>query len=194
VRDLVGDWRALRLRPGLIGRASVSLRGVPDTPLVTRSPVGGQRAAKVDQLRWEAPSYRRPGERWAYSVQVVDAPGRVLFAAEADDTSVTLPRDLAWSRGQCYVWTVAAVGDDGQRADGMSEFCIVAQDVEARVDVVEDAVARAHRQLPGAGPLAEDVLLALVLDQTELRNDADRQWRSLASARPAFAAWSAVGR
>jgi hypothetical protein len=189
VRDLVGDWGALRLRPGLVGRASVSLRGAPDTSLAIRAPLGGQRAAQIDTLRWEVP-YGRRTDHWRYSVAVIDMQGRAVFSADTADTVLPLPRNIAWSRGQTYVWTVAATSDDGLRTDGSAEFRVVSQDVEESVDAVAAAAVEAHRRLAVAALLAEDVLYALLLDQSGLRQDADHQWHSLALARPAFAAWS----
>ena len=194
VRDRAGFAQTtLQLQPGMVGRASVSLRGVPDTPLATRSPVGGQRTDAIDVLRWEAPFGKRR-EHWSYAVAVIDAQGRPVFSATAADTFLGLPHDLVWRRGQSYVWTVAAVSDEGRRADGSAEFHIVSQDLEDRIGAVAAATAEAHRRLTDAGSLAEDVLFAVMLDQAGLRNDADRQWHSLALARPVFAAWSTLAR
>ncbi len=192
-RDLVGNWRTLQLQPGMVGRASVSLRGAADAPLVTRSPVGGQRSRALDVLRWNAP-YGRWRDRWSYTVAVIDVQGRPVYSATATTSVVPLPRTIAWLRGRSYVWTVAAVSDDGRRAEGSAEFHIVDQDVEDFIDAAQDAAAMARRKLPPGSLVAEDVLLALVLDQAGLRNEADRQWRSLVTARPAFAAWGSLAR
>lgn len=190
VRDLVGDWPALRLRPGLVGRASISLRGVPDLPLAPRSPLGVQRAAALEQLRWDAP-YAGAGEHWRYAVSVIDAQGRTVYAANVGETFAILPAELAWSRGQAYVWSVSALGDSGRRVDALAEFRILSQDQEQDLDAAAAAAVQAHQRLPDGGSLAEDVLYALWLEQAGLREDADRQWQRLALARPGTNAWGA---
>ncbi len=193
VRDLLGEWRTLRLQPGPVGRASVALRGADESTLATRVPVGGQCAASLEFLRWDAPR-TPPFDHWTYTVRLVDEQGREVLAAQTVEPLLALPRDLDWHRGAAYVWTVDAASEGGRRAEGAAEFRLVDAAVEARVAAAMAAAAAARDRPPRAVPAAEDVLLALLLDQAGLRNEADRQWRRLAGASAAFAAWGALAR
>lgn len=193
VRDLVGDWRAVRLRPGLVGRASVSLRGPGPTRLEPRAPVGAQRAAALDVLRWDAPpapSY----DRWQYSVSVIDEQGREVFSAQTGAAQLPLPHDLAWTRGAVYVWTVEAASEGGRRASGAAEFALIDAADEARIAAAFAAAADARARLPASAVPAEEVLLALLLDQAGLRDEADLQWRRLAQRNSAYASPGALAR
>jgi hypothetical protein len=188
-RDLVGDWRGLQLQPDMVGRASVSLRGWPDTPLQLRAPVGGQRSAAVDTLRW-APPFGAPGAGWTYAVRIIDARGELVLEASTMQSSLALPHATTWQRERSYAWTVTATGADGRRREAAAEFHVVSQETEDWVAAATQAAALARARLSAAAVASEDVLLALALDQAGLRNDADAQWRRVASARPSLAAWS----
>jgi hypothetical protein len=190
-RDLLGDWRTLRLRPGLVGRASVSLRGPLDAPLLLRGPVGAQRPATAAQLRWETP-WPGPPAHWAYRVAVLDEDGQQVLAADAPLTSLAAP--APWQRGRHYLWTVSARTEEGRRVERSAEFVVVGPEVEQRIDALEQAAAAARARWPDAPACAEDVLFALALEQDSLRDEADARWRDLARARPAYAPWGGLGR
>ena len=185
MRDLAGAWRALRIRPGAVGRASVSLRGVPGALFVLRSPVGAQLGNSVDELQWEQPFGLR-SERWDYAVRVIDSQGSIIFSTRTHDTSVPLPRQRPWLREQTYLWTVEAIADDGRHTEAAAEFRIVDPGTEERIRALGRIVEQARSDAPGSSAIAEEVLLAMALEQAGLRNEADPKWRALAQARPAF--------
>jgi hypothetical protein len=186
-RDLLGAWRELRLQPGMVGRASVSLRGAGDAPIVARAPVGAQLAARLGPLRWDPP-YGRRRAGWTYALQVIDAQGRVVLAATTAQTGAPLPADLPWVRESLYAWTISARADDGRRAEASAQFHLVSVVAEERVRALEDAADRADAGAAAGGASTERVLLALVLEQYGLRDEAERQWRRLAPGRPALGA------
>jgi len=187
-RDLIGDWRKVRLHPGMVGRASVALRGDAAEQLAIRTPVGGQRAATLDALQWDAPRGAAP-ERWTYAVSLIDEQGRKRYAGRTAALSLALPRDLAWMRDQAYVWTVDASSEGGRHAGGVAEFRLVGAGIERQVAAAEAAAAVARARAPSHAVPPEEVLFAMLLDQAGLHGEADRQWRRLAQADPAFAPW-----
>lgn len=188
-RDLVGDWRALRLVPGRVGRASVSLRGATDPSLVLRMPTGGRFADAVEDFAWDAPQ-GAAGEGWRYTLAVIGPDGALRYQETTASTALHLPASVTWQSGVSYVWTVEAVSREGRHAQGEAQFRVIAPVLEEVLRAAQGATAEAHRRDPAAAALAEDVLLALRLDQAGLRGDADERWHALAAARPEFAPWS----
>lgn len=186
VRDLAPAWRWLRIKPGLVGRASVALRGAPSGALSVDAPVGAQLDTDLKVLRWRPP-YGRDAANWQYSVRLIDWRGAVLFSTRTRAAWAELPAQLSWEHEQPYLWTVEAVADDGRRAAAASEFRIVDQATQEQVRALARIARQVHDDAAGAAATAEDVLLALALDQAGLRSKADEQWRVVALARPAFA-------
>jgi len=186
VRDLAQAWRGLRIAPGPVGRASVALRGAPGERLELRSPMGAQLDAPLDELRWDQPHGPRP-ESWTYAVRVIDSRGAIVFSTSTRATVAALPEQLPWAREQTYLWTVEASADDGRHAVAAAEFRIVDAATQERIRALRRAVEQARDERHGAGATAEDVLLAMALAQAGLRSEAQRAWRTVALARPAFA-------
>jgi len=192
VRDLAPAWRSLQVKPGLVGRASVALRGGPSTRLALDSPLGAQFDTDLDALRWKPP-YGREAANWEYTVRLIDWRGTVVFSARTRATRAELPAQLAWMRGQPYLWTVEAASEDGRRAAAATEFRIVDQATQERLRTLARIAQELHRDAAD-GTGAEDVLLALALDQAGLRSKADEQWRAVALVRPAFTSLAAARR
>jgi hypothetical protein len=188
-RDLVGEWQSLRLSPGHVGRASISLRGATDPSLVLRAPTGGRFAAGVAQFAWEAPQ-GVAGGGWRYTLVVIGPDGAERYRATTDATVAQPPPGVGWQRGVSYIWSVEAVSREGRHAQGEAEFHVIAPALEQGLHAAQDAAAEARRREPAAAAVAEDVLLALRLDQAGLRGDADERWRRLAAARPELLPWS----
>ena len=186
VRDLDLAWRTLQIRPALLGRASVALRGAPGAGLEVQAPVGAQLDVALDALRWRPP-YGRSGQNWEYAVRLIDAQGAVVFSASTRDTAIALPAHTPWVREQPYLWTVDAVGDDGRRVGAAAEFLVLDRATQERLDVLAQITERARTQQTDAQGTVEEVLLAIALEQAGLRSEADRRWRAVASTRPAFA-------
>lgn len=182
-RDLSGDWSALQRDPTDLGRASVSLRGTPDSAVELLAPIGTVRAAGAERLRWVRP-YSRVADAWSYELRVVDAAGALIF------TTRTRATDAAWpgpgARGCPCLWAVLASTPDGRRAEGSAEFRLLDAPAQQRIEVAQQAARRARAGRPGEGAVAEDVLLGLLLDAQDLRIEARAQWRTLAQRRPSL--------
>jgi hypothetical protein len=185
-RDLAAAWRGLRIRPGLVGRASIALRGLAATQVSLRAPLGGQDGADLRRLEWDRP-YGHPAGAWDYTVRIIDDQGTLLFVARSQERSVALPDSLDFERGRDYLWTVQAQAQDRSGVYGAAEFHRVAADVEAGMRALTQSVVALRRDPAQAESTAEEVLLALALEQAGLRNAAQRQWRALAPLRPALA-------
>ncbi len=191
VRDLAAAWRTVQIRPGLVGRASVALRGSLVEALQVQAPVGPQLEEALNTLRWKPP-YGRDSQNWQYTVRLIDANGSVVFSASTRDTELALPAQLPWLREQPYLWTVKAISDDGRRAEAATEFVLVDRATQERMQLLTQIAHQVQADHSDADGTAEQVLLALALEQAGLRSQADRQWRALAAVRPAFASFAAT--
>ena len=191
VRDLAEAWRTVKIQPGMLGRASVALRGSSAERLQLQAPVGAQLEEALDALRWKPPN-GRGSQNWQYAVRLIDANGAVVFSAFTQDTQIALPAKLPWLREQPYLWTVKATADDGRRAEAATEFRLVDRATQERMEQLGRIAQEAHAQRSDADGAAEQVLFAIALDQVDLRSEADRRWRALATARPAFASLAAT--
>ncbi len=185
-RDLAAAWRGLRIRPGLVGRASIALRGLAATQVTLRAPLGGQDGADLQRLEWDRP-YGHPAGAWDYTVRIIDDQGTLLFQARSQERSVALPASLEFERGRDYLWTVQAQAQGRDGVYGAAEFHRVAADVEAGLQALTQSVIALRRDPAQAESTAEEVLLALALEQAGLHAAAQRQWRALAPLRPALA-------
>lgn len=185
-RDLAAAWRGLRIRPGLVGRASIALRGFAETQVTLRAPLGGQDGAGLERLDWDRP-YGNPAGAWDYTVRVIDDQGSLVFVAQVQERSLRLPADLQFDRGHDYLWTVQAQAPDRRPAYGAAEFHRVAEDAEARVQEMLRGVGALRRDPAQPESTAEEVLLALALEQAGMHAAAQRQWRALQVLRPALA-------
>lgn len=124
-RELFGTWRSVVVPAQEVDRASVSLRGSAANRIELREPVGDLRAADLASLRWSAP--RLPeGDRWHFTVRIIDERGTELWSGETDDTSLDLPDAVLASRAAAppsrLLWTVAGVSRSGRREEGAAEF------------------------------------------------------------------------
>ncbi len=190
-RDLAAAWRGVRIRPGLVGRASIALRGLAANAVTLRTPLGGEDAAALQRLEWDQP-YGHPAGPWGYTVRVIDDQGTLLFLAQSQERSVLVPATLEFERGRDYLWTVEAHAQDHASAYGAAEFHRVAADAEDGMQALWQSVIASRRNPAQPEPVAEEVLLALALEQSGLQNAAQRQWRALATVRPALANWRSL--
>jgi hypothetical protein len=185
-RDLAAAWRNVQIRTGLVGRASIALRGLAATQVRLREPIGGLAGAEPVRLQWDPPYGGHAGP-WDYTVRLIDDQGKLLYEERAGDQSLVLPADLRLERNRDYLWTVQARDAQRRHAYGAAEFHRVAPEVEQRIDGLRQAVLAARRDPAQAESSAEEVLLAVAMDQAGLRNAAQRQLRELLPLRPALA-------
>jgi len=190
-RDLAAAWREVRIRPGLVGRASIALRGLAANAVTLRTPRGGEDGPALQRLEWNQP-YGHPAGPWGYTVRVIDDQGALMFLAQSQERSVSLPATLEFERGRDYLWTVEAHAQDHASAYGAAEFHRVAADAEDGMQALWQSVMALRRDPAQPEPVAEEVLLALALEQSGLQNAAQRQWRALAIVRPALADWRSL--
>jgi len=186
-RALDAVWEQLRIQPGLLGRASVSLRGVEEPFLRLESPLGPQLPEALGVLRWQA--WPDCGPRCAYTVRLLDAAGEERLVQLTDETHFALPARLQWRAGEPCLWSVSATAPDGRSITAHAQFVLVDADTATRIAQLSAALADSP---PGAGhddtaARAEHVLLLLALEHEGLRDAARPRWAHLAQARPAFA-------
>ena len=184
-RDLAGAWRDLRIGPGPLGKASVSMRGAARSRMRLLAPVGLQLAAPR-RLRWQAPLGGDPHD-WQYTVQLVDALGQAVYSDTVRQTFADLPPTLALAPPGSYLWSIEASAPGAGHAHAAAEFQILAPDAQPLLRALQQSVAQARPDPQHARASAEEVLLAIALEQAGLANDAEAQWQMLGQARAAIA-------
>lgn len=180
-RDLAAQWRTVRIAPGAVARASISLRGAGATQVALIEPRGSQRAPGPRRFAWNAP-YGRAGGPWDYALRLSDASGRLLLDVHTAQRSLGVPAQIDWQTGQPYLWSIDAAGADGRRVSGAAEFVVLDPAALADIDTLELSL---RRQAADRDDVAgtDGVLLGLALEASGLHDEAMRQWRSLARER-----------
>jgi hypothetical protein len=169
---LAAAYKDVRLRPGRLAQASISMRGAAtDLQLQLVSPVGTWLLENHPAFRWQPVTGVT-----SFRFQLTDNTGRVLHEAGTSEPAAALPDSIVLQAGQTYAWQVTATLPDGRVADGWTEFGIASADRRERVE--------AARPGPGA-TFGDRVLFALLLDDSGLREVAGAVWDELARERPA---------
>ncbi len=189
-RDLAQAWRALRIAPGALGRASVSMRGAARAPMLLLAPVGPQLANAPTRLRWEAP-YGPQAQAWEYAVRLIDPEGQLILSARTREPSFSLAGQPLLP-GLAYLWTVEATAPDGRRSRAAAEFLILGEAAQRPLRALQAAAMQLRVEPQRVVDSAEEVLLAVALEQAGLRNDAQAQWQAIGALRPAIAAAGAT--
>jgi hypothetical protein len=125
----------------------------------------------------------RPEFRWSddqpglnYHFELSDETGRTLYESETRSTSLKLPAEVTLKEGVTYTWSVGARSMDGRKYSSVADFSIASADVRKQVEALRPAAA---------APISDRVAYAAWLEQAELRDEARKYWRVLASERPA---------
>ena len=162
---------SLRIKPTGMGQGALVMRSSLGAPRIRLLSANGTRVLDTQpELRWQEPL---PGLR--YSVEIADETGRSLYEAQAEGPSFTLPASLQLQDGMAYTWDVAARLPDGRKYASKGEFSIASAELRAQT-----AAARALAQ----ESVSSMVTFAIWLDQMELRDEARKVWRVLATQRP----------
>jgi len=172
-------------------RASSLGKGGKD---VTIKPVGVTQAAYV--MRSGRPTARmkllnlsgtktleaQPEFRWQeleagarYRFELTDDTGKSLYDTETDAAALRLPASVQLRESVGYTWEVSARTPDGRRYVSAGDFSIAPADLRARVESLRPAAKAA---------VSERVAFAAWLEQVELKDEARKYWKALATERP----------
>jgi hypothetical protein len=158
-----------RFAPGAAVQASIVTRG-GDPGRLAMAPKGPQLEASARTIRWRA-----LGDEWRYRVLLIDADGDIVFAADTTQAEATVPSHVELKRGRTYIWTVTGSGPRSARDEASGKFELVDADTDRRYSAALAALPQ---------DASAQVVLALSLEQTGLRQEAAHLWRSLAAASP----------
>jgi hypothetical protein len=160
------NGKPLLLRPGAITQAGIVVRGVA-RPLPALTMTGSATLDPHPVFRWREPE---PGLDYRFVLR--DGGEAILYERTLRDTSVSLPPDIVLKEAQRYRWSVSAKSPSG--TEYAASYRFVYATAQTREDVAN------FRPEPDAPP-AQRVAYALWLEQTGLRDEANRYWQALAA-------------
>jgi hypothetical protein len=126
------------------------------------------------EFAWEDP---RRNVRYRFSL--TDADGGAVYGTETDSRALRLPQSVLLQPGALYRWEVSVRSNGDHLQSVRATFRSASEEVRAQAQVL-----RPDRGASFAGRVA----YAAWLDQMELRDEARRWWRELATERPDAAA------
>ncbi len=175
-RPLPAALQALPVTAARAVQASVTLRGEQASTLAPLGPTGRQLPEAARRLRWTPEEELAGGAAPGYRVRLIDDEGRVAFETVTQVPAAEVPATVALERGRPYVWTVAAFGPYGSGRSIAAEFVVVDEATQRCVEAAGAATG---------GRPADQVLVALALEQFGLAQEAAAAWRRLAALRAA---------
>jgi len=159
--------REIRIRPSSVAQGGLVVRSA-GARLV--SPVASTTLERSPEFSWE--DVRRNVH---YRFSLTDADGAAVYGAETDARTLRLPPSVVLKPGALYRWEVTVRSNGDHLQSVRATFRTATDDVRAQ--------AQALRPESAAG-FPTRVAYAVWLDQMELRDEARRLWRELASERP----------
>lgn len=169
---LGGALRDVSLRTGRLAQASIAMRGEsrPESLPLT-SPVATWLLEMPRVFIWQP----GPGAL-SYRFELTDSHGTLIHVVESlTETRLTLPPALGLEPGRTYAWQVTAHLPTGARLEGWTEFGVAGDSMRA---------SASRAQPPADADFSDRLLYAALLDTWGLREQADGEWRRLASDRP----------
>jgi len=169
---LGGTLRGVSLRTGRLAQASIAMRGEGQPePLRLTSPVATWLLEMPREFSWQP----GPGAL-SYRFELTDSRGTLIHVVESlTETRLTLPPALGLEPGRTYAWQVTAHLPTGARLEGWTEFGVAGDSMRA---------SASRAQPPADAGFSDRLLYAALLDTWGLREQADGEWRRLASDRP----------
>lgn len=180
--------------PQVTGGAQPQKRASPVAKGVTIKPVAVTQAAFV--MRSSRPTARirllslsgtktldtEPEFRWqelepalTYRFELTDDTGKSMHEASVRGNAVKLPASVRLQDGVSYTWEVSTRAADGRRYVSAGDFSIATLQLRTEAGSLR----------PAAGaPVSERVAYAAWLDQAELKDEARKYWKTLATERP----------
>jgi hypothetical protein len=150
---------------GLVMRAAP----VPDR-LQLAAPVGVKVLDTRPVFRWKP-----VGASTKYHLEITDTAGRILFEADASGDSFRLPEKVQLEPGAAYGWELEARLPDNHRYSSRAEFRVA--------DPAERALVAKLRPTADA-PVSQVVAFAALLEQMDMRDEAQQYWKKLSAERP----------
>lgn len=166
-----GSGKGIRIKPAGMAQGAIVMRSFRSSARIRLLNLNGTRSVETQpEFRWQE---LQPGLK--YQFEIADATGRTLHEAQLDATSFRLPANIRLEEGAPYTWEISARLPDGRKYSSSGDFSIASAELRAQADA---------RRPAASAPLSTRVAYAAWLDQTELKDEARKYWRSLAAERP----------
>ncbi len=164
-----------------LARARIRPVGVAQAALVMRytRPVAELKLLTLNDTRIldERPEFRwiPPEPGLQYDFKLSADKGRTIFSSRVQGDSLRLPATIKLKKGIHYVWQLATTLANGQRYSNIGKFSIALPKLQAKVEKLRPA---------GGASVANRVVFAAWLNEMKLRDEARKDWREIAAARP----------
>lgn len=167
IRRAPPKGQEIRIRPASVAQGGMVWRSA-GIRLV--APVATSILETSPEFTWEDTR-----QNVSYRFSLTDANGSAVYAADTNGPVLRLPATLTLAPGALYNWEVSVRSDDDYLQSTRATFRTASETTQAQV--------RALRPKAGAD-FAARVAFAVWLEQRDLRDEARRLWRDLASERP----------
>jgi hypothetical protein len=167
----LGKDSGVTIRPLSVAQGAFVMRsGRPTARIKLLSLSGTKTLEAAPEFRWQE---IEPGAK--YRFELTDDTGKSLYEGEVGGAAFRLPAGVQLREGVSYTWELSARLGDGKRYVSAGDFSVAAGGVRSQ--------ARSLRPAAGA-PVSQRVAYAAWLEQMELRDEARKYWKALATERP----------
>lgn len=161
----------IRIKPVGMAQGAIVMRSFRAGARIRLLSLSGTRTLETQpEFRWQE---AQPGIK--YQFEISDDTGRTLYEAQVAATSLKLPSNVQPKEGTPYTWEVSARLADGRKYSSAGEFSMAPADLRTQANALRPAAT---------APLSSRVAYAAWLDQMELKDEARKYWRVLATERP----------
>ena len=159
----------LQLKPAAMAQASVVMRNTAEKVDHPMSPWGPWVLSPVPAFAWKP-----AGPKASYHFKFKDAQGQVVFELTQGDCTVQVPEHLALAEDAEYTWMLETTLPDGSQTNLSGQLKLVPKAVREQLE----------RARPKAeAPFSERLVYAVLLEQQDLREEAQAWWKALAKER-----------
>ncbi|HZM34705.1 MAG TPA: hypothetical protein VFC18_09425 [Burkholderiales bacterium] len=168
---LARSGRNVAIKPIGVAQAGFVMRSWRNTARVKLlSPSGTLTLEHSPEFRWtEVESALR------YHFELTDDTGEPLYEANVAASSLRLPASLRLREGARYTWQVSTRLSNGRRYVGASDFSVASPELRSEAEALRPVAT---------APVSAQVTFALWLEQMELKDEARKYWKAVASERP----------
>ena len=171
VTSLGTRGKDIRIKPVGMAQGAIVMRSARPAARIRLLSLSGTRTLEIQpEFRWQE---AQPGIK--YQFEINDDIGRTFYEAQVATTSFKLPSNVQLKDGMPYTWEVSARLADGRKYSSAGDFSMASAALRAQADALRPAAS---------APLSSRVAYAAWLDQMELKDEARKYWRALATERP----------
>lgn len=170
----IGKEAAIRIRSASTTQAAYVMRSARSAARIRLLVLSATRTLETSpEFRWQGIEGSA-----VYRFELTDDTGKSLYDTEVTGETVKPPGTLQLQPGAGYTWEVSTRTPDGRRHVSAGDFSVAAAELRERANSLRP---------PAGAPVPDRVAYAAWLDQMELRDEARKYWRVLATERPADA-------